>query len=132
AESARRLHVMIIGRAAELARLDGLLDELRGGRGDTLVLRGEPGIGKTTLLDELVARAGDGVTVLRAAGVESETEIAFAALSDLLGPVVADLSALPATQAAALAGALALGPPQPGDRLAICVASLGLLRSVAV
>ena len=123
---------MIIGRAAELARLDGLLDELRGGRGDTLVLRGEPGIGKTTLLDELVARAGDGVTVLRAAGVESETEIAFAALSDLLGPVVADLSALPATQAAALAGALALGPPQPGDRLAICVASLGLLRSVAV
>jgi len=122
---------MIIGRAAELTRLDGLLDELWAGYGGALVLRGEPGIGKTTLLDELVARAGAGVRVLRAAGVESETEIAFAALSDLLGPLAADLSALPATQAAALAGALALGPPQPGDRLAICVASLGLLRSVA-
>jgi len=105
---------VIVGRAAELARLDGLLDEVRAGRGGPLLLRGEPGIGKTTLLDELVARAGGEVTVLRAAGVESEAEIAFAALSDLLGPIAADMSALPVTQAAALAGALALGPPQPG------------------
>ncbi len=120
---------MVLSRASELRRLDELVSGLRAGGGGALVVRGDPGIGKTTLLDALAERAGDGVTVLRARGVETEAELAFAALSDLLGPLADRLDALPAAQAAALAAALALGPPAPGDRLAVCVATLGLLRA---
>jgi DNA-binding CsgD family transcriptional regulator len=122
---------MIVSRAAELGRLEELLDGLRAGTGSALLVRGDPGIGKTTLLDALVDRCGDGVTVLRARGVETEAELAFSALSDLLAPVIDSLTALPAPQSAALAAALALGPPTPGDRLAVCVATLGLLRAAA-
>ena len=64
--------------------------------------------------------------------METEVELTFSALSDLLAPVTDDLGALPGRQSAALAAALALGPPAPGDRLAVCVAALGLLRAAAV
>jgi len=120
---------VIVSRVAELGTLDELVDDVRAGNGRALVVHGDPGIGKTTLLDALVERCGDGVTVLRARGVETEAELAFSALSDLLGPVIEDLPALPAPQSAALAAALALGPPAPGDRLAVSVATLGLLRA---
>jgi DNA-binding CsgD family transcriptional regulator len=120
---------MIVGRVAELADLGRLFTDVLAGRGRALLVRGEAGIGKTTLLEALVERGGGEVTVLRAHGVESEAELAFSALSDLLGPIADDLAALPAPQSAALASALALGPPQPGDRLAVCVATLGLLRA---
>ena len=114
---------MIVSRTAELARLDALLAALRGGDGGALVVHGEAGIGKTTLLDALVERCGDVVTVLRACGAETEAELAFSALADLLGPVLgAARRAAGPQQAAALTGALALGPPVPGDRLAVCVA----------
>ena len=63
--------------------------------------------------------------------MRSETEIAFAGLCDLLRPAMSSLSALPAPQADALRGALALGPPVPGDRFAVCVSALGLLRALA-
>jgi hypothetical protein len=122
---------MIVGRVAELGQLDRLLADLLAGRGRALVLSGEAGIGKTTLLDALVERCGGDVAVLRTAGIETEAEIAFSALLDLLVSVVDDLDALPAPQSAALAAALALGPPQPGDRLAVCVATLGLLRATS-
>ena len=122
---------MIVSRAAELGRLDELLERLHAGDGQALVIHGEPGIGKTTLLEALVERCAGDVTVLRARGVETEAELAFAALSDLLAPAIDDLATLPAPQSAALAGALALGPPAPGDRLAVCVATLGLLRTAA-
>ena len=122
---------MIVSRAAELGRLDELLGSLRAGHGRALVVHGDPGIGKTTLLDALAARCGDDVVVLRARGVETEAELAFAALSDLLAPIAGAIGRLPAAQSAALAAALALGPPAPGDRLAVCVAALGLLRAVA-
>ena len=91
-------------------------------------MHGEAGIGKTTLLDALVARAGAEVQVLRAWGAETEVELAFAALADLLHPVLGGLDELPRPQKAALEGALALGPPVPGDRLAVCVATLGVLQ----
>jgi predicted ATPase len=94
-------------------------------------MRGEAGIGKTTLLETLAARAGDPVTVLRACGAETEAELTFSALADLLDPVLGKLAALPEPQAAALMGALALGPPAPGDRLAVSVATLGVLRAAA-
>ncbi len=122
---------MIVSRAAELGRLDELLDSLRTGHGRALVVHGDPGIGKTTLLDALADRCDDDVLVLRARGVETEAELAFAALSDLLTPVAGAIGQLPTAQSAALAAALALGPPAPGDRLAVCVATLGLLRAVA-
>src|SRR5205807_1094434 len=74
--------------------------------------------------------------VVRARGAETEAELAFSALADLLEPVLGEVAALPAPQAAALRGALALGPPvtgppAPGDRLAVCVATLGVLRAAA-
>jgi len=120
---------MIVGRAEETAQLEGLVGELRAGRGSVLALHGETGIGKTALLQALGERCGGQVTLLRAGGVEAEAELAFSALSDLLTPVTAELAALPVPQAAALGAALAIAPPQPGDRLAVCVATLGLLRA---
>src|SRR6516162_2710530 len=122
---------MIVSRMAELARLDDLLAALARGEGGALVVHGEAGIGKTTLLEALVERSGDAVTVVRACGAETEAELAFSALADLLGPVLGQLDALPVQQAAALTGALALGPSAPGDRLAVCVAALGVLRAAA-
>ena len=122
---------MIVSRVAERARLDALLTALVRGEGGALVVHGEAGIGKTTLLEALVERGDGATTVLRACGAETEAELAFSALADLLGPVLGQLDALPVQQAAALMGALALGPAEPGDRLAVCVAALGVLRAEA-
>jgi DNA-binding CsgD family transcriptional regulator len=122
---------MIVSRAAELARLDGMRAALIRGEGSALVVHGDAGIGKTTLLEALVERCGDAITVVRACGAETEAELAFSALTDLLDPVLGQLDALPVPQAAALMGALALEPPAPGDRLAVCVAALGVLRAAA-
>ena len=122
---------MIVSRMAELARLDALLAALVRGEGGALVVHGEAGIGKTTLLDALVERCGGAVTVVRACGAETEAELAFLALTDLIYPVLRQLDALPTPQAAALMGALALEAPAPGDRLAVCVAALGMLRAEA-
>jgi DNA-binding CsgD family transcriptional regulator len=118
------------GRDQETAALGGLLCAARDGRSGVLVLRGDPGIGKTALLESTVG-AAEGFRVLRARGVEPESEIAFAALQELFGPVSSALGALPDRQRAVLAGALALGPPVPGDPLAVRVATLSLLAAVA-
>ncbi len=122
---------MLVGRSQELAALDELVADLLANGGRALLLHGDAGIGKTTLLEALVERCGDQVVVLRARGVETEAELAFSALADLLTPLAGGLSELPAPQSAALAAALALGPPAPGDRMAVCVATLGLLRAAA-
>ena len=121
---------MLLGRDAERARLSGVLEGARGGASAALVIRGEPGIGKSALLEDAAGTA-DGMTVLRARGVESESELSFAGLADLLGPVVSELGSLPPPQRAALAGALALGPPVPGDRFTLYAATLSLLAAVA-
>src|SRR6185503_5124067 len=76
---------MLYGRTAECAALDRLLVEAQAGRSQVLVLRGEPGIGKTALLDYVAARAA-GCRVVRAAGVESEMELTFSGLHQLCGP----------------------------------------------
>ncbi len=122
---------MIVSRVAERARLDALLTALVRGEGGALVVHGEAGIGKTTLLEALVERCDGAVTVVRACGAETEAELAFSALTDLLYPVLRRLDALPGPQAAALMGALALQAPAPGDRLAVCVAALAMLRAEA-
>lgn len=92
-----------------MAMIDELISRIRGGRGGALVLRGEPGIGKTALLDAFAARASD-ATVLRASGVEPERELPFAAVhrmcADLL---VGSIDDLPAPQGAAVRVAFGLG-----------------------
>jgi DNA-binding NarL/FixJ family response regulator len=116
---------MLVGRANELARIAALIDGARLGRSGALVLRGDAGIGKTALLGD--AASADGFNVLRARGIETEAEIAFSGLHDLLGPILDDRERLPEPQADALASALSLGPGGPAERLAIYAGVLGLL-----
>ena len=117
---------MIVGRADELSRIDRVLEAAREGRSEVLVVRGEPGIGKTSLLEAAAERAAD-FTVLRARGVESEAELPFSGLLELLRPVAAQIDRLPEPQAGALRSALALGPTDGADRFAACAGTLGLL-----
>ncbi|MFC5665093.1 AAA family ATPase [Kitasatospora misakiensis] len=123
---------MLYGRERERAAVDALLDGARGGRSGVLVLRGEPGIGKTALLEYAVAAAGEDVRVVRATGVEYEAELPFAGLSLLLAPGLDRLDALPGPQRRSLAGAFGLGEPVGGaDRLLTGLATLGLLAELA-
>ncbi|WP_067806813.1 AAA family ATPase [Actinomadura formosensis] len=121
---------MIVGREAEQAVLGELLDEARAGRSGALVLRGQPGIGKSALLERAVARA-DGLRVLRTAGIESEAELPFAGLHLLLGPVLDRVDALPERQAAALRSAFGLGPAGQDGPLLVGLAVLSLLADLA-
>jgi DNA-binding CsgD family transcriptional regulator len=121
---------MLLGRNDERLALDRLLSEARTGHSGVLALVGEPGIGKTALLGYAQDRA-QGMRVLRARGVESEASIPFAGLLELLRPTLAALQQIPAPQAAALAGALALAPASAGDRFAIGAATLSLLSASA-
>src|SRR5215203_1026335 len=121
---------MIVGRSEELSVIDRLLDEAREGRSACLVLRGEPGIGKSSLLDAAAERA-TGFTVLRARGVELEAELPSSGLLELLRPIVGHVDQLPEPQAAALRSALALGPTDGSDRFAACAATLGLLAAAS-
>jgi DNA-binding CsgD family transcriptional regulator len=121
---------MLLGRRDECARLDSLLDQARRGRSGVLALRGEAGVGKSSLLRYAAANA-TGMHVLEARGVEFESQLVFAGLSDLLRPVLDRLDALPEPQAAALRGALALDAPAAADRFAVYAATLTLLAAVA-
>ena len=96
---------MLHGRSAETARIDDLLAAARDSRSGSLVIRGEAGVGKTALLDYAAAAAG--MRVLRGTGIESETELPFAALQLLLRPALGRLDLLPPPQARALRGAFA-------------------------
>ena len=89
--------------------LDGLLEQVRDGRSAALVVWGDAGVGKTALLDYAVQEAAD-LRVARAAGVESEMELAFAALHQLCGPMLDRLDRLPGPQRAALGTAFGLKP----------------------
>src|SRR6478752_1130267 len=121
---------MLLGRRDERLALDRLLARARRGESGVLALVGEPGIGKTALLDHAAQQAED-MRVLRARGVESEAEIPFAGLAELLRPALAALDRIPAPQASALAGALALAPARATDRFAIGAATLSLLSATA-
>ena len=123
---------MLVGRSQEVDAIHGLIGDARAGRGRALVLRGAPGIGKSALL-EVARRAGreGGLRILAARGVESESRLAFAALGDVLRPVLARIDEIPDPQRAALRAALALGPPAASDRYAAYAATLSLLGAVA-
>ena len=126
----RQNRSMLLGRKDERLALDRLFAQAREGRSGVLALVGEPGIGKTALLEHAAASA-DAMRILRARGVESEAVIPFAGLAELLRPVLGALDRIPPPQATALAGALALGPARARDRLAIGAATLSLLSASA-
>src|SRR3954465_11652970 len=119
------------GRASECARLDELVAAIRRGESRTLVLRGEAGIGKTALLEYLIASASD-LTVVRAVGVESEMELSFASLHQLCAPLLDRLPELPDPQrrAVEIVFGLSAGPTAP-DRFFVGLAVLGLLAAAA-
>jgi DNA-binding CsgD family transcriptional regulator len=119
---------MLQGRARECAVVDRVVAGARERRSDALVVRGEAGVGKSALLD--YAATADGVTVLRAGGVEAESELSYAALHQLLHPVLGHTARLPAPQAAALRGAFGLDDGKP-DRFRVSLAVLSLLAEVA-
>ncbi|MBU3062245.1 LuxR family transcriptional regulator [Nocardia sp. NEAU-G5] len=122
---------MLQGRETELSVVTGLIERARNGASGTLVLRGEPGIGKTALLAEAVARA-DGFRVIRVTGVETEAELTFAGLHLLLRSGLDRLDALPQVQADALGSALGLtASAVPPDRFLIGLAVLSLLSELA-
>ncbi|MDQ6948144.1 MAG: AAA family ATPase, partial [Actinomycetota bacterium] len=123
---------MLLGREAECVRLDDLLSQARSGNSGVLVLRGEPGVGKTALLRYASEQAAAfGMTTLSARGIESESDIPFAILADLIRPIRDVLSAIPRHQSAVLSGALALGPSVAADRFAACAATLSVLAAAA-
>ena len=121
---------MLVGREGERTRLDSLIARARRGESAALLVHGEPGVGKTRLLEHAAAGAAD-FQVLRARPLEAESELAFAGLSELLRPILQLLDRIPAPQKAALSGALALGPSVPGDRFAVAAATLSLLAAAA-
>ena len=110
--------------------LDRFVDAVRAGESRVLVLRGEPGVGKTMLLDHLAGHA-TGCRVARAAGVQSEMELAFAGLHQLCGPMLDRLARLPAPQRGALQTAFGLSVGSAPDRFLVGLAVLSLLSEVA-
>jgi DNA-binding CsgD family transcriptional regulator len=121
----------LLGREAEVELLTSLLGRIENG-GGTLVLRGEPGIGKSRLLAEAAALARErDFRVLGATGVQSEAHLAFAGLHQLLRPVRFRAAGLPAMQRAALDAAFGLGQESAPERFRIALAVLDLLCDVA-
>ena len=112
--------------------LDRLVEAVRAGESRALVVRGDPGVGKTVLLDYLAGRAaGTGCRVARAAGVQSEMELAFAGLHQLCAPMLGRAERLPAPQRDALQTAFGLAAGPPPDRFLVGLAVLSLLSEVA-
>jgi DNA-binding CsgD family transcriptional regulator len=121
---------ILLGRDEERAAIGVLLDGARASKSGAVVVRGEPGIGKTALLVDARERASD-MHVLSARGVESESELPFAALDQLLRPAFAHLGKLPAPQARALRSALGLEDGAADERFLVFAACLTLLSELA-
>ena len=117
-------------RISERGVLDRFADRVRAGEGQALVVRGEPGVGKTVLLDYLAGRAS-GCLVARAAGVQSEMELAFAGLHQLCAPMLGHAEKLPGPQREALRTAFGLSAGPVPDRFLVGLAVVGLLSETA-
>jgi DNA-binding CsgD family transcriptional regulator len=124
------VEVALIGRTAECRQLDQLISAVHDGESRSLVLRGEPGMGKSALLAHVGARAS-GCRLLRTAGIEGEAEIACAGLTHLCGPLVDRLDIVPAPQRDALAAAFGLRTGTAPDRFLLGLAVLSLLAEEA-
>jgi DNA-binding CsgD family transcriptional regulator/tetratricopeptide (TPR) repeat protein len=120
----------LTGRRSERDELDRLLDSVRAGESRALVVRGDPGVGKTALLDYLADRAR-GCRVAHTAGVQSEMELAFAGLHQLCAPLLNHVDRLPEPQHDALLTAFGMSAGPPPDRFLVGLAVLSLLSEVA-
>jgi len=121
---------MLLGRDHERQRIGQMLAQARSGASAALALVGEPGIGKTALLGYAASQA-TGMLLLRARGIESEAQIPFGSLLELIRPALVLLDQIPPPQAAALESALALRPGSAQDRFAVGAATLSLLAAYA-
>src|ERR1700678_1003224 len=128
--ASRERAVPLRGRRAELSVLAVVIAAVRAGESRVLVLRGEPGVGKTALLDYLAGQAA-GCRVVRTAGVQSEVEFAFAGLHQLLAPMLDRLEQLPAPQRDALRTVFGLSAGPAPDRFLVALAVLSLLSETA-
>ncbi|HEY2281775.1 MAG TPA: AAA family ATPase, partial [Streptosporangiaceae bacterium] len=117
-------------RDGERGVLDRLVNAVRAGESRVLVVHGDPGVGKTVLLDYLAERAG-GCRIARAAGVQSEMELAFAGLHQLCAPMLGHLDQIPVPQRDALRTSFGLAEGPPPDRFLVGLAVLSLLSEVA-
>jgi hypothetical protein len=121
---------MLRGRATERAAIERLLDRVRAGQGGGMVVRGEPGIGKTALL-EVAGERATGMRVLRTAGVEPEADLGYATLHRLLLPVLEGVQRLPEPQARGLGVVFGQATGPPPDRFLVALATLSLLSELA-
>src|ERR1700729_1565017 len=121
---------MLVGREPERIALRRVMADARAGRSAVLGLVGEAGIGKTALLAGAAGHA-HGQQILRARGIESEADVPFAGLLELLRPALGALGGVPAPQASALERALALRPGGAQDRFAVGAGTLSLLAAYA-
>src|ERR1700752_3620398 len=121
----------LIGRSDEVARVDALLDRVRD-RGGALVIRGEPGIGKSALLGSARDRASSlGARPLQTVGVESESELAFAGLHQLLAPLGNRIEGLPDPQRQALDAAFGVADLVDADPFHVALAAYRLVSHPA-
>ena len=120
----------LVDRHAEKRALQAVLDSVRAGMSGTLVLRGEPGVGKSALLDYAVERAAD-LQVVRMVAVESEKSLGFAAVHQLLVPFLHHVDRLPEPQRRALGVAFGLESGPPADPFLVGLAVLTLLSDAA-
>jgi DNA-binding CsgD family transcriptional regulator len=120
----------LLGRRRELDTLAAQVEHARAGRSAVVIVRGEPGIGKSVLLDHIARRAPE-FLIARVAGVESEMELAFAALQQLCRPFLDGVPALPAPQRDALNAAFGLSDGPPPDRYLVGLAVLQLMAAFA-
>ena len=118
------------GRRGECGALDQVIAGARTGQGQVLVLRGDAGVGKSALLEYLVGSAA-GCQILRAVGVESEMELAFAGLHQLCVPLMGKLDRIPSPQRDALSVAFGLSAGSAPDRFLVGLAVLSLLAEAA-
>src|SRR6201747_1577821 len=126
------LRSVLLGRERETAHIERLLNGAKDGTSAALLLHGEPGIGKSALLRATLERAGElGFEVLRTRGFESESDIPFAGLLELLTPLLPLRDRIPEVQARALGSAMALAPPTSFDRFAVPAGMLSLLAAAA-
>ena len=120
----------LMNRDVERAVLDRFVAGVRAGEGQSLVVLGEPGVGKTVLLDYLTRQAS-GCRTVRAVGVQSEMELAFAGLHQLCGPLLGHTRRLPGPQQRALQTVFGLSEGPPPDPFMVGLAVLSLLSEVA-
>jgi DNA-binding CsgD family transcriptional regulator len=123
--------VDLVGRRTECGVLDDLVAAVRAGESRALVVRGDPGVGKTALLEYLAGQAQSSCRVVRAAGVQTEMELAFATVHQLCAPLLDGLKGLPEPQREALATAFGISARPPPDRFLVGLAVLSLLSDAA-